>query len=186
GNTRGVNDGDIRVGKDDLMQSAKELLLTEFTEKSKGYVLMEGAIIYKVTNVSPHYKTGEATSLFQLTGTVELRAIGFKEEDVKLLAKKLLETQPDAKDFIDLSVSYGTLRVNDNGTLAAFSYEATSAMREKINTEELKTRIVGKKMSEIRGVLAKYDSIANAKVSLWPFWVTSVPRNKDKIQVTID
>ncbi len=184
GNTRGINDLDIQKGKADLIQSAKELLLAELTEKSKGYIFMDGATTYKVTDATPNRKLGDAAPTFQLTGTVELRAIGFKEEDVKTLAKKLLEAQPEAKEFIDLSVTYGTLRINDNVTLAAFSYDAVSTMREKINAEELKTRIAGKKMNEIRGILAKYDSIANAKVSLWPFWVTSVPRNKDKILVT--
>jgi len=186
GNTQGISDLDIQKGKADLIQSTKELLLTELTEKSKGYVFMDGATNYKVVNATTNSKPGDTATTFQLTGTVELRAIGFEEENVKTLAKKLLEEQPEAKEFINLSLAYGTLRINDNATLAAFSYEAVSTIREKIDAEELKTRIVGKKMSEIRGVLAKYDSIANAKVSLWPFWVTSVPRNKDKIQVTID
>ncbi|MBI5421178.1 MAG: hypothetical protein HZA35_02590 [Parcubacteria group bacterium] len=186
GNAQGVNDLDIQKGKADLVQGAKELLMTELTEKSKGYIFMDGATVYKVAGASTNHKLGELAPTFQLTGTVELRAIGFKEDDVKILAKKLLEAQPDAKEFIDLSITYGTLRVNDNITLAAFSYDATSAMREKIDTEELKTRIRGKGMSEMKSILAKYDSIANAKVSLWPFWVTSVPTNKDKIGVTID
>ncbi len=186
GNTQGLNDLDIQKGRADLLQSAKDLLLTELTEKSKGYVFMDGAVTYKVTSASPNHKLGELVPTFQLTGTVELRAIGFKEEDVKVLAKKLLETEPNAKEFLNLSVTYGTLRINDNVTLAAFSYEATSTVREKIDIEELKTRIAGRGMSEIKAILAKYDAISNAKVSLWPFWVTSVPRNKAQIGVTID
>ncbi len=186
GDLRAVSDTDIQKAKEDLIVSVKELLKTELDEKSKGFVVLDEAISYKISDAQSNRKLGDIADNFQLTGTVELRAIGFAENDIKALAEALVSKEGVEQDLIDFSIEYGTLRINDGFSLAAFSYEIKGVLRDRINEDELKEKILGKKVGEIRSILAKYDTISSAKVSLWPFWVSTVPQNKAKIHLTID
>ncbi|MDE1970362.1 MAG: hypothetical protein KGI50_02165 [Patescibacteria group bacterium] len=186
GNIQAVNANDIQHAKTDIINSVQTVLNTELTEKSKGYIFLNGATDYTLTDSSADHALGDAVSSFKFTGTVELRALGFKEDDVKTLAQNLLLQEASSLESVDMTLSYGTLRINDARTLAAFSYEAKDMLRTPIDTKALTHAILGKNTDEIKQLLSTDTAIESLKISLWPFWVTSVPKNSAKVSVAID
>jgi len=46
--------------------------------------------------------------------------------------------------------------------------------------------LAGKDEIEVRKYLSSLSEIEGARVIFWPFWVKRIPKNKDKIKITIE
>ena len=55
----------------------------------------------------------------------------------------------------------------------------------KIDTEEIKENLVGKDEIAVRKYLSSLSEVDAAKVVFWPFWVKTIPSNKNKVKVIV-
>jgi hypothetical protein len=83
------------------------------------------------------------------------------------------------EDSIAVEVSQGT--VGEDGTVS-YTITATALQHHPLDANALKTSVLGKTADEATAALAPYGKVT---ISLWPFWVSAVPTNADKVTLTV-
>ena len=78
--------------------------------------------------------------------------------------------------------------MNKGEDTVALEIGITATMYRYVDPTELKIKLRGKSKEEAESILATYNAFRQTELSLWPFWISSVPRSVDKlkIQVIID
>lgn len=96
------------------------------------------------------------------------------EEDIDTEKQKVLESGLDEANFRLQNYTEGS-------AIMALSTRITAG--PKLDEEAIKRDAAGKKAGDIEEVLTTYPGVEGVKVRYSPFWVTSVPKNVEKITV---
>ncbi len=59
-------------------------------------------------------------------------------------------------------------------------------LARKIDADALKEKIVGKSEIELKKMVFELSGLESATISLWPFWVKTVPNKLNKITVVVE
>ncbi len=104
---------------------------------------------------------------------------------VDMVKKELGEDIKLASSKIDFTVK--SKKAGESGSVkeAALDVVIRGGFVTNIKEEDIRSKAAGKSEVELRSLFAG-DSIQSAKISLWPFWVKSVPKKTSKITVKID
>lgn len=159
--------------KDELSSQVKELKVLENTEVSVGQFTSNPPIDAAATTFSA-----------QLAGS--LVTVGFKQSDLDSLIAKYVDTQKNKKVLPEkLQLTYENVRWDDAKDGLVFDVRVKGPGYTKIDQQRIAKEILGKNDDQIRAYLGGITGIQEANVSLSPFWVRSIPRSQDKVQVDL-
>lgn len=127
----------------------------------------------------------------ELVVTVKVKAWGlaFKEDDIfYLIEKNIGDKISENKTLIPstIQVNYKNTEIDLAQGKASFNCQVEADAAWRIDKEKLKNDLAGKDEIEVRKYLSALSEIEGAKVVFWPFWVKKIPKDKDKIKITID
>ena len=112
---------------------------------------------------------------------------GIAKGDLSAYLKKALETQLDSDEqrvysdgLNDVKMTEFKLATGNNTTIAL---AATGKIGPKINDEEVKEAIKGKKAGEIQTELKQIEGVNDVETKFSPFWVNTVPNDTKKIKI---
>ena len=80
---------------------------------------------------------------------------------------------------------YKNIKTDSAQGKSNFTAQVEAKTAWNINEDRLKKDLAGKDEIEVRKYLSSLVEIETAKVIFWPFWVTKIPTNKDKIKIII-
>lgn len=109
-------------------------------------------------------------------------AAGSPRSTVKLPSTKI---DQDTQKVYDTGVGDATLsdfQKADDGAMVA-TLNATGNVGPKINEDQIKEQVKGKKYGEVQQSLEAQDGIKEVDVQFSFFWVRTVPNNTDKVTV---
>lgn len=187
-----VTQADIDKAKDLLTESNKDDALKKLKAKfGKDDVVIESSLT--TTGGDPTSSPAvnqEATGKAKLTREVTYTMTG--------VTKGEMNAYLDAA-FDELLTSKDSQRVYDNGlstvnfsdftagttgsTTDGATLTATAQIGPKINDNDIKDQVKGKRVGEIIGDIKAIDGVSDVDVKLSPFWVTGVPDDIKKISV---
>ena len=123
----------------------------------------------------------------KLTSEVVYTMSGIAKGDLSAYLKKALETQLDSDEqrvysdgLNDVKMTEFKLATGNNTTIAL---AATGKIGPKINDEEVKEAIKGKKAGEIQTELKQIEGVNDVETKFSPFWVNTVPNDTKKIKI---
>lgn len=126
------------------------------------------------------------TATFQVNLSGSLKTVGFKESDLNALVAQYVDTQKNMTTLPDkLVLTYDKTKWDDTKNGLSFTIHVTGPSYTKIDQQKIITDLLGKNDAEMRAYLGAVTGISSAHVSLSPFWVKSIPSNKDKVQVEL-
>ncbi|MBI3114452.1 MAG: hypothetical protein HYZ07_00655 [Candidatus Harrisonbacteria bacterium] len=130
-----------------------------------------------------------ATGAFTVTAEAELSVMGFREADVRtairgMLAKKNPDTYPLYTTTSE-TVSYNGPRFDAVAGRMSFAVDYKAASAYAIEPSALRGKILSKSERELRAMVLGVPGIASARIELWPFWVRSVPKNAEKVTISV-
>jgi hypothetical protein len=82
-------------------------------------------------------------------------------------------------DSIQVDVSDGT--VGEDGTIS-YTITGNALQHRPIDASGLKASVIGKTADEATAALAPFGKV---QISLWPFWVSAVPTNPDRVTLSV-
>jgi len=182
------------VTKQDLDSAKAEisLALQESSEKEfelklpEGFVLIDGAKESTFDTLTFSHNAGDAAETFTAVGKFVLRAAVFKESEVKQLMHALAEEGVGAKLVLrEDALTYGVARVDFKANKASFPVNYQATLYRYIDIDELRTKLVGKKEIALKEIIFALPGLEKAKISLWPFWVRSAPKDTSRIKITL-
>ncbi len=178
-----TTDQDVSSAKNKTSQGLKDALQGVFLNSlSPGFNILDGASSTSITKLVANKNT-DAEGNFSIFGEASFRAIGFRDEDVKSLARILMLKDYPNMDFTDLKLDYQNVKPDFASGQLTFSLVANGILGPQFSANDLKSKIAGRPLSEARSTIIILPDLTNAKISLWPFWLNGLPQKTDKINV---
>ena len=133
-------------------------------------------------------KPGAELEQFNYTAKMRVSMIGFHREDADLLARRLLFAQ--LGDIYALNEKTLRTTYSMRGEMAetgALPLEVQISVDryEKVDKAGLANRLKGASESQFGQLLGEYPFLAKAKISLWPFWISRMPPDSERITIEV-
>jgi len=179
-------DADARDAKakaqTELENALKTTLLTQIPKEFK---VLDGATRYRVLDQKVDAEAGQDGN-FGVFTEAQMTIIGFKEEDMKMLLEKRAKRDNGEEFEVRSSqLEYGLARADFDKGVLSFPVNYKAVLARRIDTDELRKNILGKSESELKLTVFALPGLKSATISLWPFWVQTVPIDSDKVTVEV-
>ena len=177
---------DVTLAKSKISESLKSALEANFLASlDPDFKIVEGATEVKTTKLTANRNTDQGGN-FSVLGEAEIKTLGFKENDLKTLLLAIAIRDNPEKVFKDLKLSYSGVKPNFVKGEITFSLKAEGVLTEDFNPENFKKEVLGKKVKEAEPIILKLKGISSAKLSLWPRWLVSLPKDAAKVEIKVD
>jgi uncharacterized membrane protein len=183
------------VSKEDI-ERAKEALIEELTQKvtenllgrvPEGMAASKGSVVVDVIEADSLVEPGAEIDRFNVSVSLGVTAYLFPQADLDMFADMFLtEELQDGERIVKEKtlVSFEKIAMEGENT-AVLELGITALAYQYVDPTELKIKLRGKSKNEAGGILSSYGIFHKADISLWPFWVSSIPGNVDKVQVRL-
>ncbi len=185
-----VTESDVAAAKAKLESVDTETVKAELKTKfdSKYYVITESfAVNVGEAESSPAVNAeaanGKATLKATTVYTLSAVAKSDVEKYITAIAKGKIENADNQKIYNTGISSANLSGFSGNSQSATAKLTATAKVGPQIDEEELKTKIYGKRFSEVQSVVEAIDGVNNVDVKFSPFWVNTVPSDSSKISI---
>jgi len=186
---RVVTQDDFNNAKEKTWESLRQKIQQELIAQiPTGYKLLDGAMDISASETKSSVEVGGKAENFSFNIKGLASALIFSEADVDLLLKNSLkESLADKKEIRDVaSFSYNNIKADIAKGQINFGAQALQEVVWKVNPEELKGLIAGKREGEVQGILLGRPEIQEARFSLSPFWSKKIPKQIEKIHIIVD
>jgi len=147
------------------------------------FKILDGATSIQVAKLTVNTTT-DANGNFSVFGEATLSAIGFDESALKTYLLSLAQNQEQNSVFNALDLSYTNVKSNFAKGQVTFSLSAQGMLEPAFSADAFTTSILGKSISDARTTIATLPNLADGKISVWPFWLWSIPSSAGKVHVT--
>lgn len=126
----------------------------------------------------------------KLTGKVVYTLSAIQEEQaVKYLEETMKQQMQDQTTQKIYDTGVDELKISEysrNDDSQSVRLSATGQIGPEIDTDDIKSRVAGKRYGDIQSDLSRIDGVNEVDVKFSFFWVRTVPENPDKIKVEFD
>lgn len=187
-----VTKEDLDNAKINMSKKAKEESAASFVEKLKGeksaagYLFSEDAIQTDVTETFTLATLGMEAETFSYQAKAKSQTIIFKKSDMGSFVKEYVLSQSASGDSI--SEKSTTVKITpENVNLSSGKIMVSLDISTKIYTDQdlakVKEGLKGKTAAETKAILENTAEISRVDVKLWPFWVTKIPEDLERINI---
>ncbi|XOB40438.1 MAG: hypothetical protein ACKKMR_00245 [Candidatus Nealsonbacteria bacterium] len=178
---------DLTEAEEILTEEAKAKSVRSLREKvGDEFIFLTDISKTEITEKISLAKAGDEMSGF--TFKVETKAIAliFKKQEIerftrdfivsRLPEQKLLYTESLKIDYTPQLVDWESGKVN-------LSLKLSCKIYPKTDLQALKRGLMGKTLSETKIFLENQPEFISTEIKFWPFWVKSIPKDLDKIEI---
>lgn len=190
--TGGVSNVSI-VTQSDIMRA--QIALTEELE-NKGLVELNKMhsnislkdLFSEVSSLNSSVSEGESAQDFKVSATLSVSAINFDKEVLRELMKSEIQRQLSADEMVfaydeenfDYVITNFDKKEKSAKVMSSLKAYVTLKTEDAVNTKQ---RLVGKNQEEVQLFFLKNPNVSAVSVQFWPFWVSKVPKLKDRISL---
>lgn len=183
-----ITSDDLKKAKEDLLAKVSQKIAEE--NKSKipdDKIIIEGAIKNEILDSKTSGEENKETKDFKMSVAVKSTIPYVSKNDLQNIvfndAKSFLpENKQLLDENLDNGINYEKIAQEENKITVKISLD--KKMFTKIDEQEIKNNIIGKKSQEAKDYILTNPYVYKAEVMLWPFWVKRVPRIKSKINIS--
>jgi hypothetical protein len=190
GYTTVVSVDDLKKAKEFLEEEAKKNIVSQLDDKKPSdLVMFEQAISVKSGDLVSSVNIDQPTNKFKARLGISAVAFLFNPNDAKTIAKGILEEiSQEKKNFVlvDAGLEYVDAQLigTDSYKISAQSHANAFNL---IDENDMRTKIIGKNKEELESYIkANYSDISKINVTLWPFWVKTIPNMEKNVTITLD
>lgn len=187
------------VSDDDVANAKKELeesIVTKAREElgvtvPAGETLIDSAIKTEVTKSETSVAIDDAADEFDLTVDAKAIGISFNEDDLKSkafdeLAKRLEGSKVFVEGETEESASFAVDNFDEEDKRMIVVASVEKVAIPELDLAQYKSDVVELDEAGVRSYFAEISEIESVSVDFWPFWVSSVPGNTEKIDIKLD
>lgn len=180
-------DDDIKKAKDSARISIEEdLKATLISQIPKEFKILEDASQFKMLTQEIDEVT-DPEGKFGVFTEAQMTIISFKEEDLKnLLGLRAKRENGDDFDVRSSTLEYGLARADFESGILTFPAKFQSVLARRIDKDMLKENILGKSEADLKLAVFSLPGLKSATISLWPFYVNTVPTDPDKVKIIVE
>ena len=184
-------DEDIKNAKMKIADVLKDTLTQALRMKAGAdYVLADGATLLALTKTEVNPQVN-AKNEFSVLAEAEMKALVFKESDlIGYFAGKMKADTDFGADwsFKTTKIAYEVPRVDFGAGKMTIPVDFKGTAELPLDLEKVRTLVMGKSESELKAALFEVKGIGGAAVSLWPMYVSRVPKDPspEKLAITVE
>lgn len=178
---------DIKKAKVEVVGKLEQSLRNKIAAQvPSDFKIVDGATNFVITKQNVITEV-DSTGNFSVSSEASIGIIAFKEADVvTMLGGKIAKSVGADYKVTESSLAYEKARADFNAGRLSFPVKFTSVLAKDIDVVALRQSIKGKSEASLRTIIYGLPGLQSAVISLWPFWVKSVPNNENKITITVD
>ncbi|TSC91016.1 MAG: hypothetical protein G01um10142_126 [Parcubacteria group bacterium Gr01-1014_2] len=129
---------------------------------------------------------GDLGQEFRVGYRAKLKTIAFREDDVAKFISQYVENSQDLKVIQKgLRIDYGDIKFNKGANELSLKLASVGQTAESIDKGKIISEIVDRKSDEAKSYLGNLKEVESAQIFLSPFWVRSIPKNKDRVEIQV-
>ncbi len=190
GGTSGLAKFATKEDVEKAKQKIEAVLKPALTEQVKsvmlpGFVLIDGAqdleIKYSVDSIA------EANGKFKVSAQGVLKNMAIKNNDlIQTIIKKYLPNLGFKPKVVSNTLILDANNVNWGKKLVMVKISGSLTLAPDINSADLKADLLGKGEAALKRAILGIPNLEKVDISLWPFWVKSVPNNPRKVDLIVN
>lgn len=187
GETSFPTNDDLKKAKAEISKNLESSLREKIASQIPAdFKIVDGATNFAVLQQNVIAEAG-ATGNFSIDADASIVIVAFKEADVLAMLKGKIEKEKGSGyEIKKFDLAYEKARADFANGRISFPVKFNSILSRYIDIASLKEQVKGKSESALKSLIYGLPELQSAVVSLWPFWVSSVPQNEAKINITVD
>jgi len=185
-----VSEEDIKnaekEAQDDAKGQAKRQIEQELPE---GWTMLEESWDLELSSFNANSEVGERIPVIDYEGRVKIRVMGFERQKFEEIMKEKLEQRLD-EDYMlfpgPISYTQSVKKVDWEDAQAIIGVRVTHTTVPQISIDTLREKLAGRSEDEAKEYLEGLPGVRSAAMRLWPFWVRSVPRIEQRIDISFE
>ena len=184
---------DLDSAKSAMEKQAGDAINGELTNLTPpGFTLISGTVKSDNLESAAGVAVGTNTAKFNYHVKTRATAMIFSKADLEKIGKDSLGGKLSAGQNIydpSFQVSYEVVPAQAGspaGDTITLKASATALTYYPVNENDLKGALEGKKVSEAEFFLRNQPKIKSVKIEISPFWRTTIPKEKNKIQLNFN
>jgi len=185
-----------QVTKNDL-EEAERVVLKKLKDENKDYikskippdfVLLDGETSQEIIEATSSAPEGSLADSFDFNLKAKLKAIFYKKSDLDNFVKELVDSRfgknnRDIHRKIDVAYfpELKSLESREN----ILNLKILVKVYSDIDVPNLKSNLTGKSLKEAQFFLGQLIEINKYKIKFFPFWLTKIPENNEKVVIKI-
>lgn len=198
GNITGGTDNIVQSVNQNDVNSAKSKITTNDSEfkqslsnqlTGSGFFAIESTYQASPPTVTQNADVGDQATSLTLTEVITYTMFGVHKSDLETVIKTSIQGQidTDQQSISDDGLNKATFVVdNISPTGAQISMDTKATVGPQLDIDEIKREVQGQRIGEIKSELTNNPDVTDVDVKLTPFWITTVPKDSNKITVNID
>ncbi len=184
-----VSEDDIEKAKQSLIEELKLKATQDLLSRVPGHMMAtKDSVLVEVTEADSLVQAGAELDQFNVSVSLTATAYLFSRADLDILVNDfLLHALQDGERIAeDKTVTYfEQITVDKDANTAALELGVTATTYQYVDPTELKIKLRGKSKDEAESILATYSVFRQTDLSLWPFWISSLPGGVDKLEIQV-
>ncbi len=181
------NEADIKSAKNKIAEVLEESINSQLASQlPPNFKMVEGSKKFTLlkTEADPNVNQNNE---FSIMAEGEMKVIGFKEKDILVFMTDKMKSDK-GQDFIfnNNNLKYGIANADFKNDSISLPIDFTAVVERPIDVNDLRKKIAGKSKVDLKTTIFALPGLASASVTLWPFYVKSIPEDTSSSKVKIE
>jgi hypothetical protein len=185
-----VSEADVEKAKESLekqlLEQAKQDLKKQLDED---FELLEASLQAEIIKSTPEPAIGDPAQNFKLILEALAQGFAYKSDHLESLIEDKIALKISDKRLTlpeTQAITYQSPNIDYTENQAAFNLLIEEDVSWKIAEDRLKEVLSGKNKPEAREAIKLFSEIESARFSLWPYWISRIPKDPRQIYLTVD
>lgn len=180
-----VTEQDFNSAKDAVTKEVLDKSLNGLKSQTNNLKIID-PVKNEVTSLKSTAEIDDAAESLAMSASAEAKSIGFLKEDFLQIIEGFINKNGSLillKETIN--EEYKNVKFDFENKNLTFTAVVKGEAAAKIDGDKIVDGLRGLKENQIEDYLLSFKEIESAKVILSPFWVKTVPKNKEDIQIKV-
>ena len=180
-----VTEKDFNTAKEMVTKDSLEEALAKLKTKTNNLKIIE-PLDNQITSLKSTAEVDDAVEGFAIATTAEAKTIAFNEGDLLKLVENSLNKKGELtllKETVNLN--YSEVKLDLEKKVLSFRLSVQGEAARKVDEQKITKSLLGMKQGKIKDYFLGIPEIESARVILTPFWVRSVPKNINDVELKV-
>jgi len=181
-----VTEEDYTKAVESIKKSIQDKILNSLRKQSGNLKIMDDIAISFDAPIA-NAEVGDASPNLTISIKGKALTVGFREENVAQLAQNYVKSNYNSEILEgSLQINYNSPILDGTSKSLSFTIAANVVTIPSLDLEKIKTDILGMNENAIRSYFKNGKNIISVKISMFPIWIKSVPKNSAKVFLQIN